>query len=403
VWRGGILWNLHSMGFRGQLPLFLQGLLSNRTFQVRLGSNLSQRFDLVQGVPQGSVLSPLCFALAIDGITDCLPHNVHSSLYVDDLAIYYQGSRLANLERVVQTAINNLVQWAKKKGFRFSSTKTKAMLFHSHYKKDMQPMLKLGDAQLPLVDSVRFLGLHFDPGLRWGAHVRALVGSCRRIVELLRHISRVRSGVDRATLHKFTTALLSSRLAYGAHVYGSASYTVLKPLYPLLNEALRRVTGAFHTTRTESIYVEANTLPLDFAHKLEMIKTFLRLPLHFQTAAEPLFDDAQTPERAWPYSVVIAGAIEGARVGKLQILPFDYQTARPWIVPPVRPCFALKGRSKRDSPPSVLRAAFQEHSNCHQNSSMPTIAIYTDGSRAAGGGGGGCLLCGVHGLRSPAT
>src|SRR5215469_3939053 len=41
TWRGGVLRKLFNLGFRGCLPLFIQNLLSNRTFQVRVENTLS--------------------------------------------------------------------------------------------------------------------------------------------------------------------------------------------------------------------------------------------------------------------------------------------------------------------------------------------------------------------------
>src|SRR5215469_4750960 len=87
TWRGGVLRKLLNLGFRGFLPLFIQNILSNRTFQVRVGNTLSRHYELQEGVPQGSVLSVLCFALAFNVVMK-VPKDISCSLYVDDFAIY---------------------------------------------------------------------------------------------------------------------------------------------------------------------------------------------------------------------------------------------------------------------------------------------------------------------------
>src|SRR5678815_1306876 len=129
TWRTGILLKLHSLGFRGQLPLFIKCLLSNRSMQVRCSSILSRHFTLDEGVPQGSVLSVLLFALGFNDIVTSIPATVNFSLYVDDLALYIAGARLPFLERQLQLAIENISQWASSHGFHFSPTKTSAALF----------------------------------------------------------------------------------------------------------------------------------------------------------------------------------------------------------------------------------------------------------------------------------
>ena len=66
TWRHGILRTLHSIGMRGNLPLFVRSFLQNRTFRVRVGTALSRPYSKEEGVPQGSVLSVTLFGLAIN-------------------------------------------------------------------------------------------------------------------------------------------------------------------------------------------------------------------------------------------------------------------------------------------------------------------------------------------------
>ena len=61
TWRYRILKDLHDLGLKGRLPLFIQRFLEDRTMQVRVGSTLSDLYDQEQGVPQGSILSTTLF------------------------------------------------------------------------------------------------------------------------------------------------------------------------------------------------------------------------------------------------------------------------------------------------------------------------------------------------------
>ena len=63
TWKSGILSDLHELGFRGRLPLFIQNFLSDRQFQVRVGTTLSDVHEQEMGVPQGSILSPALFSI----------------------------------------------------------------------------------------------------------------------------------------------------------------------------------------------------------------------------------------------------------------------------------------------------------------------------------------------------
>ena len=57
--------DLHKLGLKGRLPLFIQKFLSDRTFNVRIGNTLSDIFKQALGIPQGSILSPTLFGIKL--------------------------------------------------------------------------------------------------------------------------------------------------------------------------------------------------------------------------------------------------------------------------------------------------------------------------------------------------
>ena len=57
VWKYGVIRDLHKVGLRGRMPMFIQNFLSNRVFRVHLGSIFSNIHEQEMGVPQGSILS----------------------------------------------------------------------------------------------------------------------------------------------------------------------------------------------------------------------------------------------------------------------------------------------------------------------------------------------------------
>ena len=64
-----LLSKLHSFGISGRMFHFIHSFLSNRTFQVRIGSTLSVTKRLENDTPQGSVFSPILFPLMINVIS----------------------------------------------------------------------------------------------------------------------------------------------------------------------------------------------------------------------------------------------------------------------------------------------------------------------------------------------
>ena len=84
TWKYGIMKDVHDIGLKGRLPLFLQNFLTDREFKVKVGSTLSELNNQEQGVPPGSILSATLFSLRFNNILKTLNPGVDCSLYVDE-------------------------------------------------------------------------------------------------------------------------------------------------------------------------------------------------------------------------------------------------------------------------------------------------------------------------------
>jgi hypothetical protein len=94
-----------------------------------LGNIPSARCLQENGIPQGSVLSLTLFAISIKGLVNAFGPPVTTSLYVDDLAIYYSSRTIVTIARWLQGAFNRLSRWARVNGFTFSPDKAKYLHF----------------------------------------------------------------------------------------------------------------------------------------------------------------------------------------------------------------------------------------------------------------------------------
>ena len=119
TWKHGILKDLHDMGLRGNLPIFIGNFLSDRTFQVHLGTILSDKiFHQEEGVPQGAILSTTLFNVKINNIVKQVDPGFECSLYVDDFVIMYKSFTIDVVQSKLQHTINRLEEWTLK-NYRF--------------------------------------------------------------------------------------------------------------------------------------------------------------------------------------------------------------------------------------------------------------------------------------------
>lgn len=273
TWRHGILRKLYDCGIRGNMGVFLANFLQQRYFRVRISSALSERFLQEDGVPQGSVLSVALFAIMINDLPTCIPSQLKCSLFVDDFAVWCSTSTTSSAERQLQLCLDRMVGWSNRNGLRFSVDKTKCVHFCKKRKPCREPNLRLYNQAVPLHKEAKFLGLIFDRRLSYSPHIKELKDKCSKRMNLLKVISRMSYGADRLSMLRLYRGFIRSVFDYASVVYDGAPKATKKPLDTLHNTCIRLATGAFRTSRTSSMLVEANEPPLDLRR--------MRLSLHY--------------------------------------------------------------------------------------------------------------------------
>ena len=103
---------------------------------------------------------------------------MRNSLFMDDFCIYITAKRLRQAERILNLVLKKLNKWSKEIGFKFSTEKTKAMIFYKNkkWKKDHEIELKLGESIIPVVGEYKFLGIYFDSHLNFTRHIDYIRG-----------------------------------------------------------------------------------------------------------------------------------------------------------------------------------------------------------------------------------
>ena len=102
--------NMEAHGVDGEILQWIGNWLSDRKQRVVLNGQISDWRDVLSGVPQGSVLSPLLFLIFINDIDKSVCCKILK--FADDTMIYNKirsGEDIANL----QSDLCNLVSWSK--------------------------------------------------------------------------------------------------------------------------------------------------------------------------------------------------------------------------------------------------------------------------------------------------
>lgn len=384
TWKHGILKDLQNLGFSGCLPTFIKNFLSDRTFQVRLKSTLSDTFLQEEGVPQGSILSPLLFNLKINNIIKQVQPQMDKSLYVDDFSLSAKGKTLAGIERQLQLCINKIEKWASENGFKFSLTKTECIHFHRKQNQILQPCLNLYGQHIKVVNQVKFLGLIFDTKLSFLPHLKYLKTNCQNSLNILKVISHTDWGADKQTLLMLYRSLVRSKLDYGSIIYGSTRKSYLKMLDPIHHQGLRICLGAFRTSPKDSLYAEAGEPPLELRRLRLSLNYYLKLKSMPENPAyscvlDPQFQDKfeKKPTEIPPFGLRMKSHLKSANINTDIISDYPLQTTTPpWKLQTPQVDFSLSHFSKSNTPNEKFKQLYLERNEQY----LEYEHIFTDGS-----------------------
>ena len=119
---GVLLFKIRSLGFRGRLLRWISNFLKNRTQQVLIDGELSERADVLSSMPEGSVLGPLFFLIHMSDIGV----NIHSSIkiFVDDSKICRAIRDEEDVEQL-QRDLDTLFSWAETNNMQFNGKNSK--------------------------------------------------------------------------------------------------------------------------------------------------------------------------------------------------------------------------------------------------------------------------------------
>ena len=164
-------------GIRGVALKWYKSYLSNRKLRVKymVASSSEQEYsnyELVTfGTPQGSCLGPLLFLIFSNDLFRHLEY-CNNLQFADDTKIYKGHRNVRYLTWCIEYDLGNLDDWFKANKLTLNIDKSVHMTFGKKVKTDTK--VRLGNLELPRVDTVKFRGMWLDQNLNWDEHLSKL-------------------------------------------------------------------------------------------------------------------------------------------------------------------------------------------------------------------------------------
>jgi hypothetical protein len=180
---------------KGNLLLWIQSFLSNRTQKVKINQTFSTPCKVTSGVPQGSVLGPLLFNLYINDISDNLHQSATIKLFADDVKLYSEFSNISTNN--LQTHLDTISLWSSVWQLNISYLKCNILNLGKHTNTSA---FTISNHSIANVDSVKDLGIYVDSDLKFTRHINDIVSKAKQRSSLINRsfLSRSPSNLIRA-------------------------------------------------------------------------------------------------------------------------------------------------------------------------------------------------------------
>uniref|UniRef100_A0A1B6KTJ5 Uncharacterized protein n=1 Tax=Graphocephala atropunctata TaxID=36148 RepID=A0A1B6KTJ5_9HEMI len=237
-----------------------------------------------RGIPQGSVLSPILFAIYIADINLCLPRNVKSLQYADDVALYASSKKYDEIQLSMQIALNNISKEFQNLNLGLNPSKSLITIFsRKRSLLNLNRQFYLEGQPILVADKLRLLGIIIDNKLTFKQHIEQLFLQCHKDLNILKMIACGRNGANPDFVLRVYKSLIRSKIDYCSFIYGHAPNYVLSKLETIQNQALRIAIEAFKSTPTIGLQMECSVLPLNIRRQTlaeRLIYKIMTCPTH---------------------------------------------------------------------------------------------------------------------------
>lgn len=218
-----LLAKLARYGVKGTPLIWFQSYLTNRSQLVKIGTKMSTILPVTAGVPQGSILGPLLFLIAINDLPKVVGHRM-VILYANDiqLCLSHRPEETDTAYHNLEVDLENIIQWCNLNGLKNNRDNTQVLSVCTSQNRRNIPRevsLSLNGGKLGFVKEAKNLGVIFDDQLNFKPHLDNITRKCKKELCALK---RAKHCLPRRTRIKTIETTIFPKLFYAAPVIQAA-------------------------------------------------------------------------------------------------------------------------------------------------------------------------------------
>ena len=165
-----LLAKLHAYGFDKKALLLVKSYLTNRWQRTKINTSFSSWSELLQGVPQGSVLGPLLFNIYINDLF-LINEETDVCNYADDTTFYACDQSLHDVVRKLEHDSLLAIEWFDSNYMKLNQDKCQLLISGFKYE---SIWATIGKSKTWEKRNAKLLGINIDRDLKFDNHVSTL-------------------------------------------------------------------------------------------------------------------------------------------------------------------------------------------------------------------------------------
>ena len=230
-----LLAKLEAYGLNKKSLNLVLDYLSDRKQRTKISSSYSSWYNIVKGVPQGSILGPLLFNIFINDMFFFVSRSEICN-FADDNTLYNCNKNLLRVFKNLQFDVKNTLKWFKVNSLKANPEKFQFMVLGS--KKNKSYILDIDGIKITDTHEVKLLGVTIDKELKFDKHIENL---CKNATYKLHALRRLRKylTLDKAKL--LANSFIHSQFNYAPLIWMFASKTLISKVNKLHYRTLQVV------------------------------------------------------------------------------------------------------------------------------------------------------------------
>ena len=255
-----LITRMKNLGIPSIFIRVIYNIFINRIIKIQSNGLYTSPRYTNQGLPQGSVLSPILFLLYTKDITHQLSTKVRIIQYADDFVLYYRTQDITEGKKKIADALSHLEQWCTNSGLNINWMKTKIINFHRK-RKDPPINLTISLHRIEEVQYIKYLGLMVDKKLKWQQQLKYINTKANIFHNFLKKISGKSWGVDPRPLQTIYQQTFEPIIYGSCHIVSHNNLSIQRKFESIQHQLLCYIFKLTPTCGSEALFVETRTVP----------------------------------------------------------------------------------------------------------------------------------------------